>query len=159
VKSHLLAVDGAISAQDLTQTAEQGMKLVELDFPWTVSSTPATREFQSAMEKYAPNVGTEMGAAAVYGWVSGQLLAAAVKASNSSKITAASIKKGLYALPKGDTLGGIAPPLSFTPGKPTAIDCYFVEQIANDHLTLPQGLTTSCAPPRTVSALTKKLFP
>jgi branched-chain amino acid transport system substrate-binding protein len=157
VSARLIGTDGNITQETLSSPGEQGMIAAEMDFPFADSSTEATRTFQAAMKQYAPGLGSQLGPNAVYSWVSGQLLAAAVKASNSTDITSASIKQGLYALPKGETLGGIAPPLSFTPGKPARINCYFVEGVDHNQLTEPQGLTTSCAPDAVVEGIASHL--
>jgi branched-chain amino acid transport system substrate-binding protein len=107
--------------------------------------------------KYAPGLGAANGPNAFYMWVAGQLLVAAVNASKSSTITPASIKTGLYALPKGTTLGGIAPPLTFTQGQPAVINCYFTMGIKNNKFVTPNGLKTTCAPTAAVAGLLKAL--
>jgi branched-chain amino acid transport system substrate-binding protein len=43
---------------------------------------------------------------------------------------AAEVLKGLYAL-KGNTLGGLTVPLTFTKGKPHSITCWFTTRIQN----------------------------
>jgi branched-chain amino acid transport system substrate-binding protein len=62
---------------------------------------------------------------AFYPWTGGLLFEAAVKAGKlTPSSTPAELKKALYSL-HGETLGGVAPPLSFTPGKPAFIPCWF----------------------------------
>jgi branched-chain amino acid transport system substrate-binding protein len=56
-----------------------------------------------------------------------------------------SVKTALYQF-KGETLGGMVAPLTFTPGQPTLINCYFVLGIEDRKFTLPQGLEPTCAP-------------
>ena len=61
-------------------------------------------------------------------------------------ITTAQIKKGLYSL-HGATLGGLTPPLTFTKGSPTPIDCWFWVGISHGKFTTPYGLKPVCAKP------------
>jgi branched-chain amino acid transport system substrate-binding protein len=53
--------------------------------------------------------------------------------------------KGLFAM-KGNTLGGLAPPLTFTQqaNEDTKIDCWFTISIANQQFTAPEGMKLSC---------------
>lgn len=157
VTAKLLGGGGTTTLASLSDPGEQGEVGTELDFPFTDHSNAATQEFQAAIKQYASGIGDAMGPSATYGWVSGQLFQAAVEASGSSTITSASIKQGLYALPKGTTLGGIAPPLTFTPGKPSLVNCYFTDEVKNGTLVLPDGLKTSCAPDAVASAFAASL--
>jgi branched-chain amino acid transport system substrate-binding protein len=120
---------------------------VDFAFPYFDDSTPATQEFQAAIKQYA-NLGDQMGPYAAYMWSGGALFAAAVQASHEHTVTRQSVLAGLYALQKGTTLGGIAPPLSFVKGesRPQPINCYFVWGKQNGKLYEPQGLKSSCAP-------------
>ena len=52
--------------------------------------------------------------------------------------------KGLYAL-HGETLGGLAPPLTFQHGK-HSVNCWFVMGIKGGAFTTPNGLRTDCEP-------------
>ena len=46
---------------------------------------------------------------------------------------------------KGETLGGLVPPLTFTKGAATrSVSCYFVAQVENGAMVAPQGLKTDC---------------
>src|ERR1700744_739265 len=97
-------------------------------FPFFDDSTPATKAFQDAMKQYVPDLGDQTGPLPAYVWTAGQLFKAAVEASKASVVTPESVKAGLYALPAGTTLDGLAPPLTFTKGssRPTPVNCYFV---------------------------------
>jgi branched-chain amino acid transport system substrate-binding protein len=146
VTAQLVGSDSEFSFASLSDPNQQGSAVIELDFPYTVDSTPATQEFHQALQQYASNIGSALGPSAAYGWVAGQLLAAAVRASGNSDITAASVKKGLYALPKGETLDGLAPPLSYTEGQANPVNCYFIASVGKGKLETPDGLATQCAP-------------
>lgn len=126
-----------------------GTQIVSSLVPAFIDSTPATQEFHAALKKYAPQVGgplVGLDETVVSGWASGKLFQAAVQASGSTDITPASLKKGLYAL-KGETLGGLTMPLTFTPGKPAPGNCYFTYQIQNGNYAAPNGINPVCVNP------------
>jgi branched-chain amino acid transport system substrate-binding protein len=149
--------DGTVTTPWLSVPALDGTVSAETDFPWTDNSVPATQAYQTAIAKYAPGLGAQNGPNASYAWVSGQLFEAAVKAIPSgSAITSASVKQGLYAL-HNDNLGGLAPPLTFTQGKPTAVNCWFTLGINGGKVTEPKGLNSSCAPDALISGVLSKL--
>ncbi len=101
------------------------------------STLPANQEFVKAMATYAP--GVKYGGTAQMNWVAGQLFAAAAKAAKlGDSPTAAGVLDGLYAL-KGETLGGLAPPLTFVKGKPTTIPCWFTYKVSNGSFVVPPG--------------------
>jgi branched-chain amino acid transport system substrate-binding protein len=81
--------------------AFEGMEVADPVFPYWLDTTAATKEFHAAIARYSPTLGTDanpLNAEAAQAWASGKLFEAAVKASGSSDITSASLKKGLYAL-------------------------------------------------------------
>ncbi|HMC38377.1 MAG TPA: hypothetical protein VKI19_01865, partial [Acidimicrobiales bacterium] len=101
--------------------------------------------------------GNLLGPNAFYAYVSGKLFEKAVSAIPSgTAITAASIKTALYTL-KNETLGGLAPPLTFTSGQPDLVNCYFVFGQSAGQFTTPSGLSTTCAPAPLVSAIVSSL--
>lgn len=119
-----------------------------VDLPFW-STSPLIRTINSAMDKYYPgvrenpNLWYEDG---VMTWVSGELLKAAVQHSGltaSATPSPAVITKGLDAL-KNDTLGGLAPPLSFTAGQPHHIDCWFTGHVQNGVASVANNGQVSC---------------
>ena len=89
-------------------------------FPWTKGDTPATGEFQGAMKKYFSGT-VEPGHAG--GWASGKMFEKAAQATSTPHL-AAGILEGLYSF-KGETLGGLTMPLTFTPGQPAPrVECW-----------------------------------
>jgi branched-chain amino acid transport system substrate-binding protein len=116
------------------------------DAPYFATSLPAIATFQAAARKYAPSAlnPQTLTENAVSAWAAGQLLSAAVKASGSTAVTSSSIKDGLYALPKGTTLGGLTPPLTFSKGKPAAVGCIYVAGVTSAGLTMPKGSGAFC---------------
>jgi branched-chain amino acid transport system substrate-binding protein len=140
-----------------TQTpAVDGVLSAETDFPFVDTSVPNSQAFQTAISKYAPDLGSENGPNASYAWVAGLLFQKAAAAAGPGPITAQSIKTGLYTL-KDETLGGVTPPLTFVPGQPAQVDCYFTLGISGGKFTEPKGLTTSCAPSALIGAILSKL--
>jgi branched-chain amino acid transport system substrate-binding protein len=115
-------------------------------FPFTDSSTPATRDFQQAMDKYFPGeTSAQMfGAGDTTEWTAGELFAAAAVAGHlGDHPTSAEVKQGLYALHNA-TLGGLTGPLTFTRGKPTAGLCAFMMQVTHQRWAEPDGLSPVC---------------
>jgi branched-chain amino acid transport system substrate-binding protein len=94
-------------------------------------STPGIAQFYAALQKYAPGIvgTTQLKYTMIMAWSGGKLFEAAAKAGNLTPTsTPAQLKQALYKL-HNETLGGIAPPLTFTPGKPTFIPCFFSMKI------------------------------
>jgi branched-chain amino acid transport system substrate-binding protein len=118
-------------------------------FPFTDSSSPATKAFQAAMSQYLPSVksSSTFGAENASAWVSGALFAAAAKAGDMGNTpSSAGILKGLYAL-KGSTLGGLSGPLSYVQGADPNVNnkCAFQLAIANGKFTEPNGGKPTCS--------------
>lgn len=152
LKAPLVTLGGTLTPDWLKSSATDGILSAEGNFPFVDDSNAATQEFQAAIKQYAPNIGALMGSTSANQWVGGKLLEAAVKASPSGSVTAASIKTGLYSL-KDETLGGLAPPLNFTKGQTARINCYFTLGISNGKFVEPNGLKTSCAPDSLVDSI------
>jgi branched-chain amino acid transport system substrate-binding protein len=76
-------------------------------------NSPLMAEFREAMDRYVP--GGEKGATGTIVWAAGKLLEKIGQAF-PAKATAADVLAGLYGL-RGETLGGIVPPLTFPTGR------------------------------------------
>ena len=150
-----LALDGGVS-QSFTTSPGIANKFIgsEPDIPFFSTIAPV-KTMNAAFKKYAyaqtlknPNYNET----AVQNWVSGLIVAEAVKKANAGKsgaITSADIYKGLYAM-HNDTLGGMAPPLTFKKGQPNPVHCWFWIRIQNHKFTTPYGTAPVCkAPPVT----------
>jgi len=138
-----------VNASNLTTKALNGMLVQLVDFPWTDQSVPASKEYYDALKTYQPAVLTGPGfsSSSSQAWTALQLFAAAVQAAHpSGSVTTADILAGLWSM-KDETLGGIAPPLTFTKGKPVGfINCGFVIRDRNGAWVEPQGLKPVCTP-------------
>jgi branched-chain amino acid transport system substrate-binding protein len=112
------------------------------------TSLPALKSFYAALRQYAPGILTASMTVekplTIYAWAGGVLFQ---KAAMAAHLTPASspgeVKKGLYEL-KNETLGGIAPPLTFTPGRPTFVRCYFTVELKDGRFVPLNGSRTSC---------------
>ena len=153
-------VEATVISQVSNQTmaGEEGMdnvQFVDSHFPFFDESTPATKEFHDALEKYAPDLGDDehpLNFIAPAVWVSGKLFEAAVEASDSSEVTAESVKEGLYAL-DGETLGGLSGPLTFSPDEKTLNNCYFKYVLQDGEFSAPDGVKAICAPSEVVDPI------
>jgi branched-chain amino acid transport system substrate-binding protein len=128
----------AIVANNMaTDPQFNGMIASQQDIPWFVHNS-ATNDFYAALDKYAPTIRSNVnfGQEAIFAWAEGELLQAAIKAaapSSGKTITSAVVKKGLYNLPAGETLGGItAQAVHFTKGQYANASCW-------DYITVKNG--------------------
>jgi branched-chain amino acid transport system substrate-binding protein len=127
--------------------ALQGAIEVDPDVPSTDTAVPAIETMNQALNQYEPGTTTSSGwgPGQTDAWAGGMLFAAAAKAGNlGSNPTSAELISGLYALPHGDTLGGLTPPLTYQKGKATTVVCWFYAKIQNKKYTAPYGATPSC---------------
>ena len=147
-----IALDGGV-AKSFTTAPGIENKFIgsEPNIPFFTNSTPATQQMQKNLQKYAkssvdsPNW-NEQG---IQMYASGLLLGQALKEVDAGKngaVTTSDVLNGLYSLHK-ETLGGIAPPLTYTKGKPTPIDCWYWIRIQNGKFTTPYGIKPVCESP------------
>jgi branched-chain amino acid transport system substrate-binding protein len=142
-----LSADGTVAESWRTTPVMNGNLDVQPDIPFFVHDTPATDTMYAAIDKYEPSLAhsPDFGEVVPEAWTSGLLFQAAAQAAHlGDNATAAQVTDGLYDL-HGDTLGGMAPPLTYTRGKPTTdINCVFLMGIKNGNWTLPIGLKQVC---------------
>jgi branched-chain amino acid transport system substrate-binding protein len=116
--------------------------LVQLnDFPWTVTGNALVDQFRAAYRAYAPD--DPLTPNASQGWAAAKLFEKAAAGIGSTP-TSADILAGLWSM-RGETVGGLAPPLTFTRGK-AAPDarCSFSMQVKDGKIVAPVGLKTVC---------------
>jgi branched-chain amino acid transport system substrate-binding protein len=136
-----------------TLTTAAGIK----DSLWTgfnvtpyFANTPAMTAMNAAVDKYYPGLrqnSTVWSESAAQAWPGGQLLEDAVKGgglTSSATPSSAEIIQGLGSL-KGDTLQGMSPPLTFAPGKPHSIDCWFTGRVQNGVPSLVDNGKLTCS--------------
>lgn len=91
-------------------------------FPYFQSGTRATDEFQAALRLYGS--GLPLTSSLALGWAAGKLFERAAAAIGEPPTTV-SLLDGLWSL-KGETLGGLTAPLTFTRDKPPVpFSCWF----------------------------------
>jgi branched-chain amino acid transport system substrate-binding protein len=143
--------DGAVSTSFLTTPGLNTKFIgVEPDIPF-FANTPGTQQMNAILKKYAyaqtikdPNYSEE----ATENYVSGLILGEAVKkagAGTNGPITSSEVLNGLYQM-RNDTVGGMAPPLTYIKGQPNPSRCWFWIRIQNGKFTTPYGTAATCAP-------------
>lgn len=147
-----IVLDGEVLAPSLAKTA--GVKKYaifnNLNVPYFSTQVAGVKTMNAAFKKYQPSVLTSPNYSeiAVQTWVSGLLLSAAAKAGGvtpSATPTAKQLITGLHTL-RSNTLGGMAPPLTFKTGVPNPIDCWQgYAVLKNGKFSTPYGLKPSCA--------------
>src|SRR5262249_55399974 len=104
------------------------------NFPLPVTNTPATKEFQAAMKKYAPKVlKSDEKTASTTTWTAAKLFEKAASFITSDAPASQDVLNGLYQI-KDETLDGLAPaPLTYTSGAASNphVPCWFVIGIKN----------------------------
>jgi len=126
----------------------EGTTVATSVWPWMASTTPAMKDFQTAMATYAPDVVTSESAA--ISWTSGQLLLAAINklgaTARSQPITSAMVLQGLGMI-RDETLGGLTMgKLTFVPGKPAAEHfCWGLATLSGGAWGAPGGSGYTCA--------------
>jgi len=138
-----VATAGITSSSWLSHPSTQGTLNIELDFPFFDKSLPATQEYQAFLQQ--AGLGDGNGATSTFAYVGAKLFEKAASSLGKTALTSDSLKNALYQM-KNETLGGLTPPLTFTRGKATLINCWFLSRIKGNAWTAPQGLRTTCAP-------------
>ena len=115
----------------------------------TISSNPEIQQMNSTLSKEYPGIEKEAAwtEEAPSAWAAALLLEAAAKDGGLTAGTSASaavITKGLESM-KGETLGGIAPPLTYAVGKPHSIDCWFTAEVKDGTAQMTNGGNTTCS--------------
>jgi branched-chain amino acid transport system substrate-binding protein len=110
--------------------------------PWTLTSTPTEKAFHAAEGKL---INSSYSPYNVSGAYAAGLLFQTAAAQVSATPTTQDIYNGLYAA-SGTTLGGFAPPLTFTKGKPGSVSCFFIVSIKKGKFVAPLGGKTKCQP-------------
>jgi branched-chain amino acid transport system substrate-binding protein len=99
-------------------------------FAWMANATPAEKYWQASIKRYNPGFTT--GDAAGLGWTAGALAVAASAGLPSGDVKSSDFIDGLYKI-KGNNLGGLTAPLTFTQGKTPKIPyCLFAAISNND---------------------------
>ena len=144
-----VVIDGEILLPSFLKTAgiNQNTYFTVPNFPYFASS-PAITAMNKAIDKYAPGVRKDVnyGEFPAEAWMAGKLFQAAAGnlGAGGKAPTSAQLIKGLNSL-HGTTLGGLAPPLTFTAGKPHPVDCWYWAVLKKGKYSTPLGLKPACA--------------
>jgi branched-chain amino acid transport system substrate-binding protein len=98
--------------------------------PWTAVGVPGVRAMHDAIKRYAPDL--QLAGGSTMGWSAGKLFEAGAAAAGGlgSPPTRERLIDGLYRL-RGETNGGVSPPLTFERGKNKLVPCWFVMEFTN----------------------------
>jgi branched-chain amino acid transport system substrate-binding protein len=146
----IYVVDGQVISQSFATTPglEEDLIGPSPNVPF-YASTPEITAMDAAIDKYYPGLrsNTDFNEYSMGSWPSGLLFQAAAAAgglgANGSTPTSAQLTAGLDAI-KGNTLDGMAPALTFTPGQPHPVDCWFTFALKNGTFSLPNGTSPTC---------------
>jgi branched-chain amino acid transport system substrate-binding protein len=120
-------------------------------FPWFSSANPAMQEFQDAMHTYEPQDFSSgsygYSEASAMAWASAEIFEAAAKNLPAGQDTGADLIAQLYKLPKGDTFGGLTPPITYatTGGPQPPNKCFFEIQLKSGSYIALNGAKPVCA--------------
>ncbi len=137
---------GTIAPQDIKDPNLANATGDLQDFPWMLDATPAQKLFHKIEGPELKKAQTQANVAFAY--VGAQLFAKAaslgVPKSDTSP-TAQDILTGLYSL-HDETLGGLAPPLTFVQGKANPVSCVFLYGVKKGKYVATHGSKTFCQP-------------
>lgn len=113
-----------------------------MTIPWLVTSNPGVVEFRNALAKFAG--GVQPDAATITGWVSAKVFELAGQRIPEPP-TSAAVLQGLWSI-KGNDLGGMAQPLTFTEGKPVGepLVCFWAVQAKGGKWISPNNGQRTC---------------
>ncbi|MHB8463524.1 MAG: ABC transporter substrate-binding protein [Acidimicrobiales bacterium] len=140
-------VQPGAQASDAQRASFEGSESVIGAFPWLLTSgSPALSEYGQAMAKYNRS---PVGALSGEGWVTGKGLQRALEISltRSPVPSSQGLFQALWTF-RGETLGGLTPPLSYFDGRPaTPVACSFLVKVSGGKWIAPDGAAaTICKP-------------
>lgn len=155
VTAKQVTVDGTVTPLFLKEPALDGTIAAEAVVPFVDTTTPGGQAYQALLAKYLPDLGDANGPNAMYAFVAGKIFEKAAGAVTGD-VTSASLKTALYSF-KDETFDGLTPPITYTQGKPTSVNCYFLLGVSGGKFTEPNGAKTQCAPDAVVSGVLQAL--
>ncbi len=142
-----IAAESSLANSLLSNPAIDGAVGEITNLPASDTSNPQIKAMDQALNTFKPGLldSAEFSAGSSMVWAAGMLFEAAAQAGHlGDSPTPAGVLAGLYAL-KGETLGGLTAPLTFTKDKPTSLKCWFYYQVKDGKFTNPFGVIPTCA--------------
>lgn len=155
VKAQFLNTDGAATMAWLKEPALAGSLITEAVFPFTSDAGKGPKGYQNLLAKHLPDLGDKNGPNAAYAYVAAELFRKAAETATGD-VTPASLKAALYTF-KGETLGGLTPPLTFVKAKPTQVNCFFTMKLADGKFSDAGNGKTECAPDELIGGILSSL--
>lgn len=120
-----------IGPKQWTEKYLEGNPVIDFSAPFFDDSIPGIKEYRDAVKAYKPDfLGGPLDISSTAQAFGPAKLVEKAISGITGDVTAESVMASLYTI-KGETLGGLTPPLTFTKGKPTRIHCWFVWDIKN----------------------------
>lgn len=116
-----------VSSQWLSTASLQSALLTSPNVAHTDGSAPGIKEFLDAVEQYNPDMidSPQFTQNVLWSWLSGKMFEKVATAADLGPTsTPADVKTGLHMI-ENETLGGAIPPITYTEGKPTQVNCWF----------------------------------
>lgn len=150
LRARLVQPGGIVSADWLKDPASQKALTISFNAPYFDTTSSGVKEMLALLKANGLSVTPTGGVIFAY---AGAQLFAKVASTVKGNVTSSALKDGLYKL-KGETLGGLTPPLTYTKGKPTSVLCYFGITVKDKNWALSQP-PTGCAPAAVIEAAKK----
>jgi branched-chain amino acid transport system substrate-binding protein len=119
--TYLLPSAVVAASQDGDSSFDNALGIV-FDVPWTVKTGPGPASLYAARARFQP--GLVLNVSSTMGWAAGKLFELGASSGLGSTPSRQRLIDRLYQV-RNETLGGLAPPLTFIRGKPKSPTCWF----------------------------------
>ena len=137
---------GAVGNEFMESPAAEGLLFTQSNAPYYDPSVPVVGEARETIDSYYEGLtdSAQFSAVAFDSWIAGKLFeAAADRAGMTSDSTPADVARGLGEI-DGDTLGGLAPPLTYSDTDRSYPTCYYVGEVRDGQLEARDGGNSIC---------------
>ncbi|QTJ70303.1 ABC transporter substrate-binding protein (plasmid) [Rhodococcus sp. ZPP] len=137
---------GAVGNEFMESPAAEGLLFTQSNAPYYDPSVPVVGEARETIDSYYEGLtdSAQFSAVAFDSWIAGKLFeAAADRAGLTSDSTPADVARGLGEI-DGDTLGGLAPPLTYSDTDRSYPTCYYVGEVRDGQLEARDGGNSTC---------------
>lgn len=144
LRARQISTGGIATSEWLTHESAEGTIHVDQNFPFFDTSTPGTKAYTDLLTEYGL-ADLLVGSSGTYIYAGAELFEKAVEGVGEGEVTGESLKAALYAM-QGETLDGIAPPLTFNQDGPTQINCWTTSEIRSGEWVAENPQDYQCAP-------------